>query len=99
MHIIPHLILEAILGTKQPSEKTRRVAFELIVAMGRKMNEGGIVKRGLLGVTDEEGGTEGMFLDLSQVSLIMIPSCSQCQRGGVHDHGRKWSDEHNPVCG
>ena len=99
MHIIPHLILEAILGTKQPSEKTRKVAFELVVAMGRKMNEGGVVKRSLLGVTDQEGETEGMFLDRSQHSHLIIPLCSQRQRGGVHDHGRKWSDKHNPVCG
>ena len=62
LHIIPHIILEAILGTKQASEKTRKAAFELVVAMGQKMNEGGVVKRRLLGVTDQEGETEGKCL-------------------------------------
>ena len=62
LHIIPHIILEAILGTKEPSEKTRKAAFELVVAMGRKMNEGGVVKRRLLGETDQSDETEGKSL-------------------------------------
>jgi ribosomal RNA-processing protein 12 len=44
MHVIPSLIPEAVLGTKEPSEKARSAAFDLIVAMGRKMDEGGVVK-------------------------------------------------------
>ncbi|KAG0698148.1 armadillo-type protein [Suillus ampliporus] len=41
LHIIPSLIPEAVLGTKEPSEKARSAAFELIVAMGQKMSQGG----------------------------------------------------------
>ena len=48
MHVIPLLIPEAVLGIKEPSEKARSAAFDLIVAMGRKMNEGGVVKRNLM---------------------------------------------------
>jgi ribosomal RNA-processing protein 12 len=59
MHVIPSLIPEAVLGTKEPSEKARSAAFDLIVAMGRKMNEGGVVKRNMMDVMDEDGPSEG----------------------------------------
>ncbi|KAG6850944.1 hypothetical protein H0H93_005813 [Arthromyces matolae] len=55
MHVIPSLIPEAVLGTKEPSEKARTAAFELILAMGRKMSEGGVVKRNLIDGMDEDG--------------------------------------------
>jgi ribosomal RNA-processing protein 12 len=55
MHTIPSLIPEAVLGTKEPSDKARSAAFELIVAMGRKMNEGGVVKRDKVVGMDEDG--------------------------------------------
>jgi ribosomal RNA-processing protein 12 len=54
MHVIPSLISEAILGTKEASEKARSAAFDLIVVMGRKMNQGGIVKKDMI---------DGMDLD------------------------------------
>ncbi|KIJ49356.1 hypothetical protein M422DRAFT_59161 [Sphaerobolus stellatus SS14] len=54
-HIIPTLIPEAVLATKEPAERTRSAAFDLIVAMGTKMKDGGIVKRSRLdGMDDEE---------------------------------------------
>jgi ribosomal RNA-processing protein 12 len=59
MHVIPSLIPEAVLGTKEPSEKARSAAFDLIVAMGRKMNEGGVVKRNMMDDMDEDGPSEG----------------------------------------
>lgn len=59
MHIIPSLIPEAVLGTKEPSEKARSAAFELILAMGRKMHEGGVVKRNLIDGIDEDGASDG----------------------------------------
>ncbi|KAG1771700.1 armadillo-type protein [Suillus occidentalis] len=55
LHIIPSLIPEAILGTKEPSEKARSAAFELIVAMGQKMSQGGVVKRSMVDGMDEDG--------------------------------------------
>ncbi|KAJ6587164.1 armadillo-type protein [Mycena vulgaris] len=54
MHVIPSLIPEAVLGTKEPSEKARTAAFDVVVAMGRKMNEGGVVKRNLMDGMDED---------------------------------------------
>ena len=54
MHLIPSLIPEAVLGTKEPSEKARISAFELIVSMGRKMGEGGVVQRSLIDGMDED---------------------------------------------
>ncbi|KAG6866736.1 hypothetical protein C0991_011395 [Blastosporella zonata] len=58
MHIIPTLIPEAVLGTKEPSEKARTAAFELVLAMGRKMSEGGVVKRNLIDGMDEDGASD-----------------------------------------
>ncbi|KAH8119547.1 NUC173-domain-containing protein [Phellopilus nigrolimitatus] len=58
LHVIPSLIPEAVLGTKEPSEKARTAAYELIVAMGYKMKEGGVVKRHKLNGMDEDDITE-----------------------------------------
>ena len=55
MHLIPSLIPEVVLGLKEPSEKARTAAFDTIVVMGRKMGEGGIVKRDLVDGMDEDG--------------------------------------------
>jgi ribosomal RNA-processing protein 12 len=54
LHLIPSIIPEAVLGTKEPSEKARSAAFDLIVAMGRKMAEGGVVKRAMMDGMDED---------------------------------------------
>ena len=54
LHIIPSLIPEIVLGTKEPSEKARTAAFNLVVAMGKKMSQGGIVKRSMVDGMDED---------------------------------------------
>lgn len=59
MHVIPSLIPEAVLGTKEPSEKARLAAFEVILSMGRKMNQGGVVKRNLIDGMEEDGVADG----------------------------------------
>jgi ribosomal RNA-processing protein 12 len=59
MHMIPTLIPEAVLGTKEPSEKARTAAFNLIVTMGHKMSAGGVVRRDKVDGMDEDGATEG----------------------------------------
>lgn len=61
MHIIPSLIPEAVLGTKEPSEKARMAAFDLVVTMGRKMCEGGTVKRQMLDEMDSNDTGEGSW--------------------------------------
>lgn len=49
LHFIPSLLPEAVLATKEVSEKARTAAFDLLVAMGKKMTEeGGVVKRDLV---------------------------------------------------
>jgi ribosomal RNA-processing protein 12 len=68
LHVIPLLIPEAVLGTKEPSEKARGAAFELIIAMGRKMAEGGVVKRNLVDGMDEDGEGVSTFL----ISLLWL---------------------------
>lgn len=59
LHVIPSLIPEAVLGTKEPSEKARQAAYDLVVALGSKMNEGGVVKRQKLNGMEEDDMTEG----------------------------------------
>ncbi|QRV82799.1 ribosomal RNA-processing protein 12 [Ceratobasidium sp. AG-Ba] len=46
LHVLPPLLPEAVLATKEVSEKTRNGAFDLLVAMGRRMEQGGTVDRG-----------------------------------------------------
>lgn len=64
LHIIPSLIPEAVLGTKEPSEKARSVAFELIVCMGQKMSEGGLVQRQMVDGMDEDVASEGLCFQI-----------------------------------
>ena len=48
--------MEAILSAKEPSEKARNAAFALLVTMGRKMKEGGVVDMSLIdGATANPG--------------------------------------------
>ncbi|KAH9931181.1 ribosomal RNA-processing protein 12 [Epithele typhae] len=58
LHLIPTVIPEAVLGTKEPSEKARNAAFDLVVAMGKKMQAGGTVKRQMLEDMDEDGADD-----------------------------------------
>ncbi|TFK23665.1 ribosomal RNA-processing protein 12 [Coprinopsis marcescibilis] len=59
-HVIPSLIPEAVLGTKEPSEKARTEAFDLIVAMGRKMEQGGVVKRSMIDGMDQDDAPDAV---------------------------------------
>lgn len=104
MHVIPSLIPEAVLGTKEPSEKARTAAFEVILAMGRKMSEGGVVKRSLIDGMDEDGdgvvAQDGLYIyaafafDTFLIDFFILLSCGE--RGGVHDHGSWWSRRCKP---
>ncbi|KDQ57624.1 hypothetical protein JAAARDRAFT_35316 [Jaapia argillacea MUCL 33604] len=72
LHILPSLIPEAVLGTKEPSEKARNAAFSLIVAMGVKMSEGGVVKRNMVDGMDEDvdGSGEVVASVVEYVTMI-----------------------------
>ncbi|RCH92144.1 hypothetical protein CU098_002645 [Rhizopus stolonifer] len=48
LHFIPAILSEVVLASKDNNEKTRHFAFELLVHMGRKMKEGGVVKNSRL---------------------------------------------------
>ncbi|KAF9453999.1 NUC173-domain-containing protein [Macrolepiota fuliginosa MF-IS2] len=60
LHVIPSIIPEVVLGTKEPSEKARGSAFDVILVMGRKMSAGGIVKRNLIDGMDEDTNDEAV---------------------------------------
>ena len=63
LHVVPVLIPEAVLATKEPAERTRGAAFDLVVGMGRVMREGGVVRRSRVeGMVVDEGVDEGMLL-------------------------------------
>lgn len=52
------LIPEAVLGTKEPSDKARSAAFDVIIAMGVKMKQGGVVKRNMIDGMDTDDGSQ-----------------------------------------
>ena len=54
------MLPEAMLGTKDPNERARNEAFDLLVLMGQKMSDGGLVRRPVVGdgSMGEEAGVE-----------------------------------------
>lgn len=55
LHVIPSIIPEAVLATKEANEAARSAAYDLLVGMGEKMKQGGVVKRSLITGFDNEG--------------------------------------------
>ncbi|KAG2212272.1 hypothetical protein INT47_001631 [Mucor saturninus] len=53
LHFIPAILSEVVLASKDNNEKTRNFAFELLVSMGNKMKEGGVIKNSRLEGFDE----------------------------------------------
>ncbi|KAF8251637.1 NUC173-domain-containing protein [Wilcoxina mikolae CBS 423.85] len=43
LHFIPSVLSEVVISAKEVNEKARTAAFDILVAMGEKMKEGGIV--------------------------------------------------------
>lgn len=58
LHVIPPILSEAVLATKESNERTRLAGFELIVEMGNKMRAGGSLNRALIPGMDEAMDTE-----------------------------------------
>ena len=52
--------MEAILSVKEPSEKARDAAYALLVTMGRKMKDGGVVDMSLLDDATANPGDAGV---------------------------------------
>lgn len=44
LHLIPAMLSEAVLCTKEQNEKARTMAYDLLVLMGQRMDAGGIVR-------------------------------------------------------
>ncbi|KAI9263281.1 NUC173 domain-containing protein [Phascolomyces articulosus] len=53
LHFIPAILSETVVSSKDSNEKTRNVAFSLLVEMGEKMKQGGVVKNSKLEGLDE----------------------------------------------
>ncbi|KIY44425.1 NUC173-domain-containing protein [Fistulina hepatica ATCC 64428] len=70
LHVIPALIPEATLGTKEPSEKARNAAFELILAMGRKMRDGGVVRRSMMDDMNDDNATDAAASIEEYVTMV-----------------------------
>jgi len=43
LHFIPSILSEVVISAKEVNEKARTAAFDILVAMGEKMREGGVV--------------------------------------------------------
>ena len=50
LHIVPLALSEAIVNTKEVSEKSRAAVYDLLTAMGRCMRSGGSVQNGRDGI-------------------------------------------------
>ncbi|PIA19186.1 NUC173-domain-containing protein, partial [Coemansia reversa NRRL 1564] len=57
LHFIPAVISEAIVATKDANERARTVAFDALLVMGRRMDQGGVVNMGAVG-DDATAGSE-----------------------------------------
>ncbi|PRT52437.1 Ribosomal RNA-processing protein 12 [Wickerhamiella sorbophila] len=54
LHFIPTVLSEVILATKDVNEKTREASFELLIVMGQKMAEGGVIDHGKIADLDDD---------------------------------------------
>ncbi|CAN6674488.1 ribosomal RNA-processing protein 12 [Trichomonascus vanleenenianus] len=54
LYFIPSLLPEAVLSTKDVNEKTRENAFNLLVQMGHKMKQGGVVQQAAVPDFDDD---------------------------------------------
>ncbi|WVR06684.1 hypothetical protein IAU60_003716 [Kwoniella sp. DSM 27419] len=73
LHIIPELLSEAVLGTKEVNERARDAGFELLVVMGQKMARGGEVRvEGQEGEDDEEMVPGGVVQANAEEYLTMV---------------------------
>ncbi|BGP50967.1 pre-rRNA processing protein [Rhodotorula kratochvilovae] len=74
LHIVPSLIPEAVLATKESNGLTREAAYALLVSMGEKMAAGGRIKRHLIkgmedSMEDEVDATAEEFVTMLSAGL------------------------------
>jgi ribosomal RNA-processing protein 12 len=74
LHLLPSIIPEAVLATKETNQGSRETAYDLLVQMGQKMEGGGKIKRGLVNADaqDEADGEEDTSIkDDSEVDATL----------------------------
>ncbi len=79
LHLIPELLSEAVLGTKEVNEKARDAGFDLILVMARKMAEGGTVRQAVDIADDEEMVKDGKSL-LSRTTYKVFISAQDLRK-------------------
>jgi ribosomal RNA-processing protein 12 len=57
LHLLTTILPEVILCTKETNEKSREAAYDLVITMGKKMANGGIIKHGLIESIQQEDRT------------------------------------------
>ena len=103
LHLIPTLVTEAVLGTKEVNEKARNAAFDLLVVMAKKMSEGGVVDLQLLKGDDADAEKDDEGMDTAAPAgngkrqervpdphyrfNPLLPLRSDRQCRGIHDNG------------
>ena len=73
LHVLPSLLTEAILATKEANERARQAAFALLIAMGEKMHAGGSINKTFI-VGMDASAEVNMDSELQQSPVITI-SC------------------------
>ncbi|PWN39044.1 NUC173-domain-containing protein [Ceraceosorus guamensis] len=69
LHFLPSIIPEAVLSTKEANQGTRTLAYELLVGMGHKMQEGGTIRRDLVETALEGGDAEMDSAEVANASI------------------------------
>lgn len=72
LHLIPQLLTEAVLGTKEVNEKARDAGFDLLVVMGHKMAKGGEVKQSIQISEDSEEMAENIAEANAEEYITMV---------------------------
>ncbi|KAJ1736217.1 pre-rRNA processing protein [Coemansia biformis] len=68
LHFIPAMLSEAIVSTKDSNERARAAAFDTLLAMGRRMHQGGVVNMAAVtGDTGRDG--DGEMVPEKQASI------------------------------
>ena len=76
LHYIVSVVPEAVLGVKETNERARSAAFELLLELGRKMEKGGRIERGVVDENDDDAmettaATETVNADINEYFTIL----------------------------
>ena len=100
LHLIPELLSEAVLGTKEVNERARDAAFDLLVVMGNRMKAGGWMQSEGHEQDEDMGDGGGWISRLSQLPLLTTGhvrrNCASERRRVRHD-GRSRFDRNHPT--